>query len=468
MEPDLQTSIVRYRDLSKGFRLEAEFYNSTSLPKGGHYTGEEIVDFIQYGTSKELNEEGNGYPTLRLNEFDSVFIQAPQKYCDKIDEATFQSLALKKDDVLICRTNGNPKLVGKSAIVPEGSDYAFASYLFRVRPKKEKVLPTTLVVYLNSRFGRAEIEKHLMVSNQANFSPAKFKEISIPKFGKLLQDIIDKVVRECHRACSQARKSYAQAEAILVSELNLDGWTPSQQRSFIRSFSQVQRARRVDADFFQPKYEDVVNTVKSYGGGWDILGNILNVKDETFNPENDKEYKYIELANVGLDGEISGCTVAKGQSLPGRAGRRVEAGDVIVSSIEGSLPSVALIEEEYNHAICSTGFHIVNSQLLNPGTLLVLFKNTVGQMQLNKGCSGTILSAINKDAFSDIVLPAVNDIAQTQIQGKVTESLALRQQSRLLLNRVTQAVEITIEQGEQAGVSSLGDLTLVGREDDEP
>ena len=75
-------------------------------------TGAKIIDFVQYGTSEELNEDGIGYPILRLNEFDSNFIKTPSKSSNKISENVYENLKLYKDDVLICRTNGNPKLVG--------------------------------------------------------------------------------------------------------------------------------------------------------------------------------------------------------------------------------------------------------------------------------------------------------------------------------------------------------------------
>ena len=138
----MKYSIVNYETILKDKirRLEAEFFNSVSFFKDIFYTGKEIIDFIQYGTSKELNENNSGFPTLRLNEFNDLFIKYPAKYCDKIDVETYQHLKLKINDVLICRTNGNPKLVGKSAIVLEDCEYAFASYLFRVRPVKTKIL----------------------------------------------------------------------------------------------------------------------------------------------------------------------------------------------------------------------------------------------------------------------------------------------------------------------------------------
>lgn len=141
--------------------------------------------------------------------------------------------------------------------------------------------------------------------------------------------------------------------------------------------------------------------------------------------------------------------------LPTRARRKVSKGDVIVSSIEGSLTSIALIESEYDQALCSTGFYVINSKHYKPEVLLVLLKSLVGQLQLKKGCRGTILTAINKEEFKKIVLPIIPDPLQQQIQAKVIESFKLRQQSKQLLESAKRAVEIAIEQDEVAAIEYL-------------
>ncbi len=66
---------------NKDIRLESDFW----IKERAQFIsvrGADVEAFSQYGTSKELNEDGNGYPVLRLNEFDSFFIHEPAKYCD--------------------------------------------------------------------------------------------------------------------------------------------------------------------------------------------------------------------------------------------------------------------------------------------------------------------------------------------------------------------------------------------------
>ena len=107
---------------------------------------------------------------------------------------------------------------------------------------------------------------------------------------------------------------------------------------------------------------------------------MVTLKNKNFKPKDKEQYQYIELANIAGNGEITDCMLEEGQGLPTRAKRRVATGDVIVSSIEGSLSSIALIEKEYNLALCSTGFHVVNSKRFNSETLIVLLKSIVGQL----------------------------------------------------------------------------------------
>ena len=269
------------------------------------------------------------------------------------------------------------------------------------------------------------------------------------------ETLIAELVKDALLSIDIAKEVYAQAETQLLSEVGLIEWRPEHRLTFIVNYSEMKKAGRMDAEYFQPKYGELVDAIKGYPGGWDTLGNLANLNAQNHLPESGREYQYIELANIGRSGEVTDCMQEQGQDLPSRARRRVTAGDVIVSSVEGSLESVALIDSEYDQALCSTGFHVVNSSKLNSETLLVLLKSPVGQLQLKRGCSGTILSAINRDEFSKITLPLITPEAQAQIREQVAESAYLRRQSRRLLEGAKTAVELAIEQGEAAALAWL-------------
>ena len=429
-------------------RMEAEFYNSASLPFSNTISASKAIIFSQYGTSKELNEDRLGYPVLRLNEFNSSFISAPAKYCNLLDYDTYRSLELKKNDVLICRTNGNPKLVGKSALVPKDYKYAFASYLFRVRPNLNIINSATLVAYLNSKYGRIEIEKYSMVGNQANFSPAKFREITLPIFSQRLNNEIEQLTYSAFYKLEQSECVYSDVEKYLLENLGMTDFAANPDAYNVKTLKEsFLETGRFDAEYYLPKYEDYCRLVQSYSNGYELLGDACDIKDANYTPEAGVRYKYIELANIGKSGEITGCNIQDGENLPTRARRLVHQGDVIVSSIEGSLESCALVTDDYDGALCSTGFYVLHSSKLNPETLLTLFKSLPMQQLMKKGCSGTILTAISKPELEKLPVPIIRQEVQDEIAQHVQRSFALRKEAMQLLENAKLTVEQAIETG---------------------
>lgn len=431
------------------FRLEADFFTAENLQGDNIVLAEKYLTRVQYGTSEFLNEEKKGYPILRLNEFESYFIKEPAKYCNIISQQQYEDLKLHKGDVLICRTNGNPDFVGRAAVIMEDFDYAFASYLFRVNVSDE-ITPEYFVAYLQSKYGRIEIDKNSMKGNQTNFSPAKLKDIKIPCFSNdFCLEITDKFNRAYDfQQCSKT--DYKSAEKMLEESLGIN--QSSNDSVSIKTLSEsFNISGRLDAEYYQPKYEQIENQIASNN----TVYNSCKIYDKNFNPNDDIIYQYIELANVDLMGGIATPSSIIGKELPSRARRLVKTGQIIISSIEGSLQSCALITEQFNNAICSTGFFVLDSEKYNPETLLVLFKSEPIQELLKKRCSGTILTAISKDELEKTPLPELDKGIQDQIAEKVQESFRLRKKSKELLDIAVKAVEMAIETDEETAIAWL-------------
>ncbi|MBQ6296537.1 MAG: hypothetical protein IJK81_02460 [Selenomonadaceae bacterium] len=104
------------------------------------------------------------------------------------------------------------------------------------------------------------------------------------------------------------------------------------------------------------------------------VSELCEIHDKNFMPNPKTIYKYIELANVKSNRNISTPDEILGEELPTRARRMLKKGQVIISSIEGSLRNCALITEELDGALCSTVFFVIDSKKFNSETLLVLFK----------------------------------------------------------------------------------------------
>ena len=221
----------------------------------------------------------------------------------------------------------------------------------------------------------------------------------------------------------------------------------------VKSFSAVLAANRFDAEYFQQKYDEIEARMRKYRGGTTTAQSALVVG--LTNEDADTPERYVELADIGANGEIVGCTVAPFGDLPSRARQRIRTGQVIASSIEGSLDRCALVTDEYDEALCSTGFHRFRSEIINPETMLLLFKSWPIQQLMKRGCSGTILCGILPGELARIVLPVIDATTQNKLASKVQESFALRRESRRLLDLSRVAVETAIESGEDAAMTLI-------------
>jgi len=77
------------------------------------------------------------------------------------------------------------------------------------------------------------------------------------------------------------------------------------------------------------------------------------------------------------------------------------------------------------------------------------------QNLMRQQCTGTILTAISRENFLNLPLPVVSLEVQEKIAAQVSESFRLRSESEKLLARAKRAVELAIEQDEDAALKLL-------------
>ncbi|MBR6952399.1 MAG: restriction endonuclease subunit S [Campylobacter sp.] len=402
-----------------------------------------------------MNEDKIGVPIYRMNEIENMICKSEVSKYAEITNEEFNTFKLNDGDVLFNRTNSY-EFVGRTGIFyKQDKDFVFASYLVRLVVDKKIILPEYLTVFLNTKIGQNEIKRRARQSiNQTNVNPEEVKQIKIPIFPLEFQQQIEQMVRQSHECLEQSKDLYREAEILLYQELGLNPQNPlatiapvSQSLNFsVRTLKEsLHTTGRLDSEYYQIKYDEIEKVIKNYRGGYFQISQ-SEIKDKNFNPQTDKQYRYIELANIGANGNISEPIIDFGENLPSRARRLVKTGDMIMSSVEGSLQSCALITDEFDDCIVSTGFYVLNSVNLNSETLLVLFKSAFFQEYLHKFPSGTILTAISKDELRNIIIPKINLQIQTQIAEKIKQSFALRVKANELLQSAKTKVETAIEQ----------------------
>ena len=453
-ENNLAVKEVYVSELGKYLRIEAEFYTVESVAKMD-FSGEDIIDFVQYGTSKGLNENNLGVPVLRLNEFELSFAGVPEKFCDLLSKNEYKSLALKKDDVLICRTNGNPKYVGKAAVVMEDKECAFASYLFRIRPNK-KILPSVLVSYLNSKIGRKEVEKYAIVSNQANFSPAKFRQISIPEIPEKLQKEIDRLFSKSWIDHSFAKNEYAEAEQLLLKEIGLENYRQSEKNISVRELMECLRDDRFDAEYWQPKYDEMEKIVSVVPQK--ELGDIVSVKkgvepgSEAYGEEGKLFVRVSDFSIYGIDEGEKRISEELYEKL--KDTYKPHKGEILFTK-DGTIGISFALHEDIDVIVSSAFLRMKPKIKINPDYLALVLNSSYCKAQIERMSGGAIISHLKPDNAKKIKIPILFDKKQEELADKVLNSLQWRKESEDLLEKAKHAVEIFIEQDEKEALKFL-------------
>jgi type I restriction enzyme S subunit len=139
----------------------------------------DLIRECQYGLSNPLIETGT-FPVLRMmNLRDGRIVTEDLKYLDA-STAEVASYQLRHGDVLFNRTNSY-ELVGRTAIYHIEGPHLFASYLVRLVADEMRLLPSYLVEYLNSNYGRQKVMAYASRGvSQCNISASNLLKVLIP------------------------------------------------------------------------------------------------------------------------------------------------------------------------------------------------------------------------------------------------------------------------------------------------
>ena len=458
----LEISEVRLCDLDLNDRIDAEYFNKqdlkilSSLKHCGSVELRTLGEFFAsafYPAATQLYESGDvpfarcvdciSHPVITHAQ-DSSFERIPSDFISDNKGVS----DLRRGDIIITKV-GTPCY---ASIIHEHDRVALSRTVMGIG-NISGIDPYYLLVFLRSKYGFSQLMRQRELTIQYQLTLERVKRILVYKPTDCFQQAIRKFVFSSLEKEKESLRQYGEAEQSLLSELGFDGWMPTEESVSVKNCSDFMSAGRFDAEYFQPKYDEIVAKIKTYSGDTIKAASVLITG--LVNESEDTPERYVELADIGVSGEIEGCTNAMFGELPSRARQRMATGQVIASSIEGSLDRCALVTPEYDKALCSTGFHRFCSQDINPETMLLLFKSWPIQQLMKRGCSGTILCGILPTALEHVDLPMVNPDVQKVLAAKVRESFALRAESQRLLDLAKHAVEVAIEQGESKAMEAL-------------
>lgn len=169
----------------------------------------------QYGTSEKCHRANGGVPVLRMCNIVNGLIDWSDLVYANLGQSELQKYRLAAGDLLFNRTN-SAELVGKTAVFDGERDAAFASYLIRFRLDTSLADPTFVATYINSRYGREFIVRHMTRAvSQVNISASTMHEMPIPVPDVARQRELAQLIKQKRQFIETARgTSFVQKQKI--------------------------------------------------------------------------------------------------------------------------------------------------------------------------------------------------------------------------------------------------------------
>ncbi|MFN5773416.1 restriction endonuclease subunit S, partial [Flavobacterium sp.] len=315
----------------------------------------EVAEYFNGLTYSPKDVSNNGTIVLRSSNIQNDVLDFSDIVRVNVDIK--EKLFLKEGDILMCSRNGSQRLVGKTAPILNLSEpMTFGTFMMIIR---SEFSPYLLWFFKTDEFKKQISGGENTMINQV--TRYMLDEIKIPLPPLPEQKRIVSLLEEAFAAIAKAK---ANAEQNLKNA-----------RELFESYLQ---------GVFQKKGEGMEEKK---------LGEVL-VKTETVDPTKnpDTEFTYLDVSSVNKETkEIENPTVLLGKDAPSRAKKLIRTGDVIFATVRPTHSRVALIPEEFDEQVCSTGYFVLRTKESVNNKLVFYFLLTKGfneQMEkLQKGAS---------------------------------------------------------------------------------
>jgi restriction endonuclease S subunit len=457
----MQYSVVNKSRLYGNLRIDAEFYSpeflflekilcshqTTSLSTYSFFVKKGIFDLSpDYYMDK-------GIPLIRTSEIKDPLIDfSTTVYLDEKTHEANKKTELNSGDIVFTKIGA---YIGDIAILPEKYNrYNFSQNVTGVKLKKDEIKSGFLLAFLLSKYGNQQIKRILMLSGQGKLELEDIKNIRIVLLGDAVKSLSHDLILKAESLKEKSVNIYQQAEHILLSELGLLNWKPKHSLSFVNKFSDSQTANRIDAEYFQPKYDEILKVLKNYNRGFIPIKNLFKQNKTVFRTHPDEQYRYVEIGSVNITtGEIDPL-ILLGKDLPPNAKIKLIKGDVIISKVRTYRGAVSIIKDD--NLIGSSAFTVLQeSEKVNKETLFIYLKmSPILELSL-KYNAGTSYPVIDEVDIFNLPFPIIPDNLQEEIKKKVTEMYRANVLSKRLLDIAKHGVEIAIEKNEQTAIKWL-------------
>ena len=454
-------SIIQKSKLEGTRRLDAEYYQPEFLGAKNLITNKKYLEFRD--VIKELTDyHANGsYEILRQN----VRLLDKPDYALMIRTVDLENDNFDNDVKYISKDAYNflkkTQIIGGEIIVNKigsaGSVYlmpklekkvSLGMNQFMIRTK-DNINIDYVYVYLKCKYGENLISQLITGTVPTSIDKESIRSIKIPVFSKKLQDEISKIVKYSEKTKQDSLNLYQQAEVLFLNELKIKNLDLEDKLSCVVKLSETEDVKREDAEYFQPKYKNLIEHIRKNCNGVS-LGELVSIKKgiepgaESYQEEGKQFIRVSSMSKYGInDNDQKYLT----EDLYNELKEKYEPkkGEILLT--KDASPGVAYVLKNDIKGIISGG--ILRLKLQNKEVedeyLALCLNSIVGQMHAERDAGGSVIKHWKPDQIKNVVIPVLTKQTQQKISSLIRESFEKRVKAKGLLEEAKRQVEEMIE-----------------------
>lgn len=411
--------------------------------------GVNLLSFGAYSLTNSVSYKESGVPFIRgINMKNGTIDFSDMMFIDNEANKLLWKSEVLPETVLLSMsgTIGDVAIASKNWTYPVNANQDIAKV-----HTDGTIDPYYLYIFFLSKFGQNYLRREARGSVQQHVFLSQIEQFEIPILSNEFIGLVREHVLKQEQYLSSSIFKYKQAEILLLETLGLQDFEPSQEPVNIKGFNESFGATgRLDAEYYQVKYEQVEQKIRLYKGGFSNLGNVLGSistgeYSSSYETKSKDKVYYLRNTNIAkglltpderyaVDSRKFTTSAQKGEILTSRVGT-IGLFGVVTDDLVGSIYS--------DNVLC---LRLV--EYLDPTVYSILLSTEPFQLLLEKLAGGSVQPLITQTTIKTLVVPILDDSVQQNVASLVQESFDLKKQSEHLLEVAKRGVEIAIEEDE--------------------
>lgn len=467
----LEYSEILFSQIDLGDRFDSDYYtknylhisnqmSKVSTEKLGKLATAVASAF--YPAATHLYSEGDtafarcvdcvSYPVITKDQ-DSKFEKIPYTFGKKNKGISF----IKTEDIIITKV-GTPCY---ASILTDYDEIALSRTVMGLTGI-HGIDPYYLMVFLRCKYGFKQLFRQRELTIQYQLTLPRVKAVDVFLADDKLQKAVNRLCGKSREFQKNSNEAYQFAEQTLMEIVKCPDFSAFGTHSIKSINESFTLSGRLDAEYYQPKYDALFETLSRFKcaklGGANGLVNITKSIEPGSEAYVEEGIPFVRVSDVSRF-ELSEPEIKLRSDILPNPEVLFPQKDTILLSKDGSVGIAYKVETPMSVITSGALLHlkIRNKSTILPDYLTLVLNSPIVQLQAEQDSNGAIIQHWKSSEIENVIIPILEMDLQKEIVAKVQESFTLRKQSKQLLEYAKQAVEIAIEQGEGVALKWLKD-----------